>query len=138
MIRKTSSVIALAATAGALLLGTGTSSAAGGEDMVCHVSPSNSSNYTQNCFTTKSSTTYTVAYRVQNGTGSYTYAWTPPTNHGVHVAYGCTSTSDYCTITVPRQGEQYLVANVTLTQGSYHATLSTEAEIPAMCGTQIC
>jgi hypothetical protein len=74
---------------------------------------------------------------VQNESGSYTFAWTLPP--GARLASGCTSTSDFCTVTVHETAaDRDALATVVLTQEGAQETLSTDAFIPAGCGRQLC
>lgn len=102
--------------------------------MGCNIQPSGNDNFTSVCGTTYARSSYTVDYYVQGGSGTYTYAWTPPA--GQPIVEGCTSTSPSCTIsTTPGQ---VLKGSVVVTQGSTQADFSANAKINAVCGTMFC
>lgn len=131
-------LIVVVVAASTSLLSVGTASAFGGERLACLISPSHSTSPTAGCQTSVPSVGgYSIQYVVRNESGSYTFAWTLPS--GARLASGCTSTSDFCTVTVPEtQADRDLIATVVLTQGGAHETLSTDAFIPAGCGRQLC
>jgi hypothetical protein len=112
-------------------------SAASGPTLGCNIQPSGNDNFTPRCTTSYARSKYTVDYFVSGGSGTYTYAWTPPT--GGTIVAGCTSTNPDCELTFEHGSEDStLKATVVLTQGSTKTTLTATAFIPAVCGTMFC
>jgi hypothetical protein len=104
--------------------------------MGCNIQPSSNDNFSSACETTLASGTYTVDYYVQGGTGSYTYAWTPPS--GKTIVAGCTSTSASCIVSTRAVQDQELTGSVVVTQGSSQTNFSAIAVLDAVCGTMFC
>jgi hypothetical protein len=104
--------------------------------MGCNIQPSGNDNFTTACGTTYARSSYTVDYYVQGGSGTYTYAWTPPA--GKTIVEGCTSTSPSCTISTAAPRDQELTGSVVVTQGSTHTEFSATAILNAVCGTMFC
>ena len=124
----------------ALLIGVAlplTPASATGPSLACNIQPSNNDNFNVMCGTSIPTTSYTISYVVQGGSGTYTYSWTPPaggTNTG-----GCTSTTFYCDVSVHHGDlDHSYVATVVLTQGGTKTTLKSTAFIAGVCGNMFC
>lgn len=119
----------------------GSAAAFGGESLACTITPGGGGIYLNDCSTATPASAYGVTYKVQNGTGTYTYAWTVPTaGAGVITGEtGCTSSSPTCSIGVkPGASDRILTATVVISQGGSQATLTSTADIPAVCGNVLC
>jgi len=73
--------------------------ALGGESLGCAVFPSSSNTYhSGGCTNLQPASSYDIDFRVLNGSGTYSYAWSVPSEGQVHS--GCTSTSFDCWVYV--------------------------------------
>jgi alpha-tubulin suppressor-like RCC1 family protein len=88
------------------------------------------------CGTAQASATYVIDLGVSNGTGSF--AWTVPP--GTTVVGGCSSAAAFCDVSVrATHSDQSLTTTVvTGNAAGSPVTLSATAEIPAVCGTELC
>jgi hypothetical protein len=136
--------LALAAAAAAVTATgalTTPASALGGESLQCAITPAASTDsHDTFCNSTKTSASYGVTFYVVNSNGQPTsYAWTTPTDLGVQVTAGCTSTSDNCSLRFSANGiDRDLYTSVVLTQGGATETLTARAYVPANCGHYFC
>jgi hypothetical protein len=117
------------------MLPTGPANAFGGEWLGCRISPPATSTTPYDngfCETSQAAGSWAVSFAVQNGSGTYTYAWTL---HGQYQSpVGCTSTSYFCNVTVTaNQANKVVDATVTITQNGQSLTLSAEAYFDAVC-----
>lgn len=73
------------------------------------------------------------------GSGTYTYSWSAVPVPAGSITGGCTSTTDYCSFTIPEvRSDRYLTESVVISQAGSQATISATAFIPAGCGSQLC
>lgn len=75
---------------------------------------------------------FQVTFRVLNGSGTYSYAWSVPSPWSGQIISGCTSSSIDCTFTADNHYDNITVS-VTITQSGSSATLSATAEIEPWC-----
>lgn len=88
------------------------------------------------CGTGKATSSYSIAFEVQGGSGTYTYTWTYPSGYTVN---GCTSASGSCTLEgVHANHDVNLTVSVVIQQGSSSATLYATAAIAQVCGVNFC
>ena len=109
------------------------SDAIGGESLGCFVNVGDPGVYTSpECFPTIPRTSYTIHFRVFGGSGTYTYSWA---TNGATVSSGCTSTSDFCLLSVRANsgGDRTFPVSVTLTQAGQQTTVSAFATIQGTC-----
>jgi hypothetical protein len=108
------------------------SEALGGESLGCFVNQGTPGTFTSpTCEATLPKLSYTVPFKVLNGSGTYSYAWT---TSGLTVSSGCTSTSDTCIIAARgSKANQTLTVSVAITQSGASSTLSASAFIPPVC-----
>lgn len=102
--------------------------------LACNIQPNTSSAFTTGtCTTHVAASSYDVAFQVQGGSGTYTYTWTHPSGYTV---YGCTTTSDYCTLGgVSAAGRDvHITVGVVLHQGTSSTALTETAHLLAVCG----
>jgi K+-transporting ATPase c subunit len=113
------------------------SQAIGGESLGCFVNDGTAGSYSAgSCISGIPRSSYTANYKVLSASGSYTYAWT----YNRPVVTGCTSTTDYCVLSVnSNMSDQTVTATVTLSQSGLQNTVSADATIQAVCylGSQI-
>jgi hypothetical protein len=82
---------------------------------------------------------YAVRFAIANESGSYTFAWTIPSHiKDLTGESGCTSTSDTCSFGVSGGPEDDIDVSVVVTQAGQSETLYAEADVPAVCGNDIC
>jgi hypothetical protein len=138
--RKTFSLLAAAVVAfGIPAISASPAFATSSPSLACNIQPNGNDNFNPVCGTTIAAKSYTIDYVLQNGTGTYSYAWTVPTGPGLSVLGGCTSTTDYCAISDTLTTlDRMLTATVVITQGSSHTTLSATAVLNAVCGDKLC
>jgi hypothetical protein len=120
---------------------TGSASALGSEQLGCRFSPSPAGTpiTVGACNPTTLSTSYAVGWQVLDESGSgYSFAWTIPTDHRYPVNSGCTSTTDYCNITVNGRIDEEVTVSVVVTQNGSSETLSATATSSAVCGDELC
>lgn len=133
--------LAVAALAlGLPVIGAGSASAFGGEVLDCAINPGGGSlpGY-PDCTTGTAASDYNVTFTVANESGSYTYAWTVPSHiRGETASSGCTSTSNTCSFAINGGAESIIDISVVVTQGGQNETLQTEADVPAVCGNELC
>lgn len=106
-------------------------SALGGEWLGCRIAPGTEFNFYDSCHNTggpDGNGQYGVAFMVQAESAPSTYSWTIPSIYQSNVYSGCTSTTNWCTLLIPKKST-YFSVSVTLTQGSSTATLTSWAEI---------
>jgi hypothetical protein len=112
----------------------GSASAFGGEQLQCRVvsGPVVPAFEAGDCFPNNPSSSYSAAFEVFDGTGSYTYTWTVPA--GVTDIGGCGSTDVGCAFDARAisADKQYTVS-VVVQQSGQSETLSATADIPATC-----
>jgi len=123
------SLLSIAATLGFSLVSTSPAMAIGGESLACQVNAGGLSS--PECLPATAAATYTVSFQVVNGSGTYGYSWSVPRAP----LAGCTSTSNYCIISVVPSGgsDLHITGSVTITQSGQSAVLSATATIPATC-----
>jgi hypothetical protein len=111
--------------------------AASGPALACRIAPNSDGTYHPGfCGTNRAASSYTIAFEVQGGSGTYTYTWTYPSGYTVS---GCTSASDICTMVgVHATTDVNLAVTVVIHQGSSSATLSASASIAQVCGINFC
>ena len=115
------------------LLPAGEASALGGEWLGCRVAPGTVFTFSQFCSNTaNSASSYGVAFQVQSETAPSTYSWSVPAEFVSRISEGCTSTSNWCKVTVPNKDADITVS-VTLTQGGSSVTLTSTATIMKTC-----
>lgn len=125
--RKAITILTVAAAAFASLVFSVTPAMAAGP-LTCMFSPGNGKFIQPFCENGVPAFSYTLTWLVQGGTSGTRYSWTPP-----RVAKGgCTSTSDFCSITVGRGGGTF-TATVVVTNGSTHTTMSESADAEPVC-----
>lgn len=132
--------LAVAALACGVPLATAaTASAFGAESLGCYVStggpPPPSEQF---CTSGTAAHDYNVTFSVANLSGSYSYAWTVPSIRGLTGESGCTSTSSTCSFGVAGGGEKIIDITVVVTQGGQSESLYSEADVPAVCGIELC
>ncbi len=123
-----------------LALPASSANAASSPTLVCNIQPSNNDVFSGACSTPYAAPSYSVSFVVQGGSGTYSYAWTVP-NLGTwgKIGSGCTSTSSGCALLIRgTQIEHDLFVSVVLTQDGTQTTLTSEADIPAVCGSYLC
>lgn len=124
---------------GTSIVSAGSASAFGGESLGCQVSPGGYSPNTPSCGTSWPASSYQVSYNVVGGSGTYTYSWSAVPVPAGSITGGCTSTTDYCSFTIPEvRSDRYLTESVVISQAGSQATISATAFIPAGCGSQLC
>jgi hypothetical protein len=128
---------ALITASGLAVATAGNASALGGETLVCQVTPSSTAAFSPSCGNSMGATSYHVTFRVQNETAPSTYAWSISADLRWTVTDGCTSTSNFCTISVPN-GDNDMTASVTLTQNGVTETLTSYASVSQYCGIAYC
>ena len=109
-----------------------------GTSLKCAVQPPGTLNYQEYyCGPSIPSNGYTIAYKVfAPAGGQYSYQWQVPHVQFQGIAAGCTATTNFCTLKVPKVGRD--VENeitVTVTDLSNGARISSYADysIPATC-----
>ncbi|HET6209327.1 MAG TPA: hypothetical protein VFD94_03035 [Jatrophihabitans sp.] len=135
--RKILSLLAVAVSLLVLgLVSAGPAAALGGESLGCVVNPNphplTFSNPCGDPAPPNQSNQFQVTFRVLNGSGSYSYAWSVPSPWSGQIISGCTSSSIDCTFTASNT-YQNITVSVTLTQGGSSETLSATAEIDPWC-----
>jgi hypothetical protein len=108
-------------------------SALGGEWLGCHVLPG-TYNYSTYCHSDNAPPlyeNYEVTFMVQAESAPSTYSWAIPSIYQSNVSTGCTSTTNWCTLSIPESGDTRFWVSVTLTQGSATVTLSARAHLAA-------
>lgn len=112
-------------------------SAASGPVLACRIEPNSVSAFEPGfCGTDRAASSYTIAFEVQGGSGTYTYTWTYPSGYTVS---GCTSASSSCSLGgVTATHDVDLAVTVVIHQGSSSATLSASAAIAQVCGDSFC
>ena len=119
-----------------VMLASGGNASASGEWLGCRIAPGYEFNFYPTCNTAAapdSNGEYGVAFVVQNQTTAATYSWT---TSGYPIATGCTSTTNWCTVSAGT-GQQIDVS-VTLTQGANVQTLSSTAYTPSIVCNPYC
>ncbi|MEW9550422.1 hypothetical protein [Nonomuraea sp. NPDC050783] len=88
------------------------------------------------CGTFFADSSYVIDYAVQNGNGHFT--WTVPAR-STKVG-GCTTSTPFCDVVVrARTADQSFTAIVeTLDSSGLSVVVSAEADIPAVCGSELC
>lgn len=114
--------------------------ALGGESLGCFVTPNSHQSYPNRCTNPVASNSYGVDFRVLNGTGSYSYAWSVPAEWAGYFSPGCTSTSADCWLTgIPASTDsQVITVSVRLSQGGSSVTLTATADLEPSCNGQPC
>ncbi|HST48100.1 hypothetical protein [Jatrophihabitans sp.] len=133
----TSLLTALITASGLAVATAGSASALGGETLACRVTPGQVITYKQNCTNSMGASSYQISFRIQNETAPSTYAWSISSDLLTTVVNGCTSTYNYCTLSVPN-ADNNVWASVTLTQNGATETLTSHAFIGQYCGTISC
>jgi hypothetical protein len=112
-------------------------SATSGPVLACRVEPNSVGTFEPGfCGTNRAASSYTIAFEVQGGSGTYTYTWSYPSGYTV---YGCTSASDSCSVEgVSAAHDVNIGVTVVIQQGSSSATLSASAAIAQVCGDSFC
>jgi hypothetical protein len=133
-------LLAVAAAAAIIVSGVPltAASATSGPALDCRISPNAGGvGFTPGfCGTSRAASSYTIAFEVQGGSGTYTYTWTYP---GGYTVAGCTSASDICSVEgVSAIHDVNLSVTVVIQQGSSSATLSASAAIAQVCGDSFC
>jgi len=124
---------AAAAILGISLVPATEASALGGEWLGCRVAPGTVFTFNQHCSNSaNSATSFGVAFQVQNETAPSTYSWSVPAEFVSRISEGCTSTYNWCKVTVPNK-DAVITVSVTLTQGGSSVTLTSTAEIMKTC-----
>jgi hypothetical protein len=140
-VRKLYSLFAIAAMTILFgVLSTGTAAAFGSEQLGCRVIPS--SIYqpidSPSCaYTYAPNPNYNISYVVQNGSGTYSYAWSVPSPYSGQILNGCGSADNWCQIYASNNDAEITVS-VTITQGSNQRTISATAEVAQWCGNYLC
>jgi hypothetical protein len=101
--------------------------------LVCQVIPSRSGVSAPVCGTFLAASSYVIDNGVAGGPASG-YSWSVPS--GTRVVGGCNSTSPFCDLSVraaPRDR-----SFVTSVSAPGIGTLSVEADLPAVCGSELC
>lgn len=133
-------VAALVATVSLVAVDAPAAQAFGSETFGCRFSPGTIFTFNAPCLNNKPSPSgYTLAFQVQNlsGTG-YTFSWTLSGDY-LSIFSGCTSTSEACVVTTPGSNADHdISASVTYSQGGQQATKDAAAFIRAFCGNQLC
>jgi hypothetical protein len=129
-------LVSVLTTVGMTIFSAGSASALGGETMGCLIT-GGPAYYYNPCVGGTSSGSVTIDYLVMDETAPSTYSWAVPSVYLSKITDGCTSTTNYCQLTVGRGGKEITVS-VTLSQGGATATLSATASIEPMCGNQWC
>jgi len=133
-------VAALVATATWVAVDAPAAQAFGGETFGCRFSPGTVFTFNSPCLNNKPAPSgYTLAFEVQNLSGSgYTFSWTLSGDY-LSIFSGCTSTSVACVVTTPGSNADHdISATVTYSQGGQSATKQASAFIRAYCGNQLC
>jgi hypothetical protein len=112
--------------------------ALGGESLGCAVFPSSSNTYhSGRCTNLSPASSYGIDFRVLNGSGTYSYAWSVPSEGQIHS--GCTSTSFDCWVYVSAETYSvYVTESVVLTQNGSSVSLTATADIEPWCNGQPC
>lgn len=131
-------LLVAATTAIAAGLTAAPASALGGEQLGCYVTPTPPpAQYHARFCSNGPGSTYSAAFGVMNGNGSYSYAWSVPAAYTGNIASGCTSDTPRCVLSNLTPTSQITVS-VTITQDGQSATLSATAYINQWCGTISC
>jgi len=122
------------------VLSTGSAAAFGSEQLGCRVAPA--SIYqpidSPSCaYTYAPNPTYSISFVVQNGSGTYSYAWSVPSPYSGRIINGCGSSDNWCQFSAGNR-EDDITVSVTLTQGSQQRTISADAYIAQWCGNYVC
>jgi hypothetical protein len=130
--------VCLVATTSLTLAAGSPAAAFGAETFGCRIAPGTVLTFTQSCMNRKPASTYSVAFLVENTSGTYTYAWSI-TGPYLYIIGGCDSASPGCTLAVPGgQTDSTVTVSVTYTQGAQSATKYSIAFIAAFCGNILC
>ena len=140
MRRYIAPLVVAALALGLPVIGAGSAAAFGGEVLDCAINPGGGPQPGYpDCTTGTAARNYNVTFTVADESGSYSYAWTVPGFiRGKTAESGCTSTSNTCSFAITGGGESIIDISVVVTQGSQSETLETEADVPAVCGNQLC
>ncbi|HZB49138.1 MAG TPA: hypothetical protein VE547_08600 [Mycobacteriales bacterium] len=127
--------------AGLLLLTTlpaAPAGAIGGETFGCRLSPGTVLTYKQTCLNSRPASSYTVAFAVQNTSGTYTFSWSI-TGDWTSVVTGCGSADAYCTVRTNGSTYDHSVhGQVTFSQAGQSVTRQSSAFIRIYCGSVPC
>jgi hypothetical protein len=134
------SLAAAAMALGVLALPVSSASAVSSPTLVCNIQPSGTTVFSSVCSSSYAAAHYGVTFEVQGGSGTYSYAWTLPSMGSWGAIYsGCTSTSSVCELLIRgTPTERDMFVSVVLTQGGTQTTLTDEAFVPGVCGSQLC
>lgn len=131
MRRFLSVVLAAGALLVAGVVAAPSANAAGGERLGCYVASGQPLSWGPPCRSKQPQYSYTVRFKVLDGTGTYSYAWN---THGWPVTSGCTSTSGECNVRAQSiQNDTAVTVSVTISQLGYSANLSATAHLLAVC-----
>ncbi len=129
--RKFASIFAVfVVTAVLSMVSPGAASALGTESLGCRITPAPAGYPISpgQCGNVEHAQTYGVGFQISGETGTYSYAWSVPSQYVPNIYGGCTSTTDYCAFTTTRQNAEIAVS-VVVTQNGSSETLSATAEI---------
>jgi hypothetical protein len=126
------STLTIAAVAGLLpvFAAAPASALTGNEQLGCYVTPSPTQPYpvAEACGNRMAATSYGAKFQVMNGSGTYSYAWSVPSEYASNISSGCTSTTGYC-ILGNLTPERQVPVSVTISQAGQAATLTATADI---------
>lgn len=121
-----------------LLVLAGPAGAAAGPTLGCRVGSAPSPQLTRTCANSAPAASYVVLFGVTGLSGPATFVWSV-TGDVVAVTGGCTTTSDYCTVsTYGSNRESALTATVTVTQAGQATTVRSDAYVWRYCGSYPC
>jgi hypothetical protein len=125
------SVLGLAALASSAALAVPASAAS--PTLRCQVIPSRSGAQTGTCGTFTAARSYVIDNALQDGPAT---GWTWSVPAGTTVVGGCSANSTFCDLSVrAATGDRDFVTTVVFSGGG---TLSVDAFLPAVCGTELC
>jgi hypothetical protein len=127
---------AVGATCSLCLVPMGSASAFGAEQVKCAFGPP-ILGYSTNCEPTSITNPDSISFQVMNESGSgYSFAWTLSGSHSVFS--GCTSTTDFCSVTSRSSSDHEVIASVVISQNGSSETSSATADVIAVCGRVFC
>jgi hypothetical protein len=131
-------LLATASTIATVGLTAGPAAALGGEQLGCYITPTPPpAQYHARSCSDGPGSTYSAAFGVMNGNGTYSYAWSVPAAYTSHIASGCTADTPRCVLSNLTPTSEITVS-VTITQNGQSATLSATAYINQWCGQISC